>query len=70
MNPSVASKVLDILVHADIAYYGNNVPYEKFITPYYNKALGELKRELKRILNLRQNIGTFIGIFIEEMLNE
>lgn len=70
MNSSVACKVLDILIHADIAYYGNGVPYEKFITPYYNKSIGELKRELKRILNLKQDIGTFIGIFIEEMLNE
>lgn len=70
MNPIVASKILDILLHADIAHHTKGISYQEFLTPHYHRSKGELRKELGKILALGDDMYTFIGIFIQELINE
>jgi hypothetical protein len=70
MNSTAALKILDILVHADIAYHLKGTSYREFLTPYYHRSMGELRKELGKILALGTDMHRFIDIFIQELNDE
>lgn len=70
MSPYAAKRILRVLMDADLRYQLAGLPHEPYIRYHAKRCLGEAKRELLRVADLKGDIPKFIGIFIEELQNE
>jgi hypothetical protein len=66
VNRHVAQRLFDLLQQAEMAYHLNGVRHADYLKPYHSRAVGQLRRELGRIIALGDNAARFCDYFLKE----
>lgn len=68
MNQHVAQRLLDAIVHADMAFHATGIPHEQTLRRLSRQAKGDMRRQLERLLQLGPALPTWIEAFTAEFI--
>ncbi len=66
MTQATARRLFDLLTQAEMAFLVNGTPHADYLRPHKNKACGQLKKELEKIVRLGPQAALFVDYFIKE----
>lgn len=66
LNAYAAQKLFDLLQASELAFQMNGEPHAQFLARKLPGTVGQVRRELRRIVALGPDAGVFVDVFLRE----
>ena len=70
IHPKVAQKLLQVFLDADLHYHLNGTPHHVYMEVQAGKHMGQARRLIRQVAELREGSKRWMGYFIESMTEE